>query len=215
VANQPWQVLKPYLASAVTDSSATLQKLQHYAALIVQWNRNVSNLVSKNDEARIVSRHIRESIEPIDRVNDFRDSRLIDFGSGAGFPAIPLAISGIGKDWTLIESRRPKTLFLRRVIQEIGLDPMQVVHDRLENFVADTQTNGTYDVFTSRATLALGPTLGLAKELVRSNGAALLWKGSSLEEEMDSDQNWRDSWTLGDIIRLTDTESVVARFIRK
>ena len=56
---------------------------------------------------------------------------LVDFGSGGGFPALPLALAGVGERWTLVESRRNKTLFLRRAIQELGAGQVDVLTGRL------------------------------------------------------------------------------------
>src|SRR5205814_3823760 len=141
-----------------------------------QWNRKVSNLVSKNDEDRIVARHILESLEPGHWLRDCGAKRWLDFGSGGGLPAIPLAIGGIGTEWTLVESRRTKTLFLRRALEDLGMKNITVVHSRLEDLLDARDHSSSYDGFTSRATLPLAPTLAMAASFVQPQGTAFLWK---------------------------------------
>src|SRR5438046_1272251 len=114
MARQPWSALVPLIARAGVPTEPALTRLRTFAKLVIGWNRGVSNLISKNDESRIVTRHLVESIEPASWLAETAAERWIDFGSGAGFPAIPLAILGIGRSWTLVESRRPKTLFMRK-----------------------------------------------------------------------------------------------------
>jgi 16S rRNA (guanine527-N7)-methyltransferase len=120
---------------------------------------------------------------------------LLDFGSGGGFPALPLAIAGVGERWTLVESRRNKTLFLRRAVQELALKGIEVVTARLEMLVEDPTVDLGCDAFTSRATMKAGPTLELAARIVRAGGHAVLWKGSGLRDELASDgRDWERDW---------------------
>jgi len=196
IRSQPWDSLIPHLLKAQVEPEATLERLRSYARLLLEWNRNVSNLISRHDEARFLERHIAESIEPAAWLLSSGAARWLDFGSGGGLPAIPLAIAGVGKQWTLVESRRTKTLFLRRVVEQLGLSNVHVVLSRLEDLVAEGKLDGSFDAFTSRATLALAPTLALAGRVVAPGGAALLWKGSRREAEMREDRRWQTAWEL-------------------
>ena len=211
---QPWVSLIHPIAEAGGDAMSTIERLRRYAGMIVRWNRSVSNLISKNDEARIVSRHLLESIEPAHWMKSINASAWIDLGSGAGLPAIPLSLVGIGESWSLVESRRPKVLFIRRIVQELGLTGIRAIHSRLESLVDDSSHRMAYDAFTSRATLPLGDTLVLAREFVRPGGSAFLWKGSKREREMDQDKRWRESWELDGLLGLGNGQVVVAKFNR-
>lgn len=197
------------------DVERALGQLRHYTQLLLEWNRSVSNIVSRNDEHRIVERHVLESVAAARRLQESGAQRWIDFGSGAGLPAIPLAIAGVGGTWTLVESRRTKTLFIRKVIQTIGLTGIIVVNDRLENLASDPSHAGEFDGFISRATMRLGPTLALAARLVRPGGMAFLWKGSGREGEMEQDTTWRPDWEPGAVAGVGTGPNVVAVFSRK
>jgi 16S rRNA (guanine527-N7)-methyltransferase len=171
--------------------------------------------MSRNDHERIVERHLLESVAPAHWLNETTPRNWIDFGSGAGFPAIPLAIAGVAATWTLVESRRTKTLFLRKAIEELSLTDFVVVNDRLENLARDPHRRGAFDGFTSRATMRLGPTLAIAGPLVRSGGSAFLWKGSGHGKEMDQGDEWGDAWEFVGTMGVGSGPNVVARFIRK
>src|SRR5580765_3815380 len=114
VGRQPWASLRPLLAGAPGGEEAAIAKLRVYALELLKWNRGVSNLISRNDETRLVGRHIAESLVPAGAMRDSGCQRWLDLGSGAGLPAIPLAIAGVGEGWELVESRRNKTLFMRK-----------------------------------------------------------------------------------------------------
>jgi len=150
--------------------------------------------VSHNDEARIVERHLIESVGPAALLKQSGCQRWVDFGSGAGLPAIPLILAGVGGRWTLVESRRTKTLFIRKALQELALSNIEVINDRLENVVGDSSRQGAFDGFMSRATLKLGPTLVLAAKVVATGGQAFLWKGSAFEAEVKEDATWGAAW---------------------
>ncbi len=190
-------------------------RLKAYARLLIEWNRGVSNLISRGDEQRIVERHVAESLEPAAWLKASPAKRWLDFGSGAGLPAIPLAIAGVGPRWTLVESRRMKTLFVRKATESLGLKDIETVVARLEHLTSEAKRLGAYDGFTSRATLALGPTLVLAAQFVAPGGTAFLWKGSQREKEMTADPRWQHLWDFDGFIGIGNGQAVVARFTRK
>ncbi len=191
----PWSSLRPLLLGGAADHEVALARLKHFAVELLQWNRGISNLVSHDDEPRLVERHIAESMAGAKLINEKQCKELVDFGSGGGFPALPLALAGVGKHWTLVESRRNKTLFLRRAIQELAIAGVDVITGRLEALVEDDAEGLACDGFTSRATMKLAPTLELAARIVRPGGFAFLWKGSGADEELrGSGEDWREDW---------------------
>jgi 16S rRNA (guanine527-N7)-methyltransferase len=215
LARQPWASLRAPLERAGADAEPAIGRLRRYAGLLLQWNRSASNLISRNDEERIVERHLLESIAPAQWLRDSGCTRWIDFGSGGGLPALPLVIAGIGGAWTLVESRRTKTLFIRKAIQELSIENIEVVNDRLENFVVAEGQQARFDGFTSRATLKLSPTLALASHIVAPGGTAFLWKGSGGEQEMAQDSGWQRDWEPVGLLEIGSGQNVVARFKRR
>ncbi len=216
LARQPWDVLKPLLVGVSPEPAKTIERLRLYARLLFDWNRGVSNLVSHNDEPRLVERHLRESLAPARLLRESGCEHFVDFGSGAGLPAVPLAIAGVGKAWTCVESRRNKTLFIRKAKQELGLKDFVVHTGRLETLIEEQPDALECDGFTSRATMTIAPTLMLAKEFVRPGGRAFLWKGSRYVEELnETPESWGEYWTFDAAHEITDGANVCAVFKRK
>lgn len=193
-----------------------MDRLKAYSRLLVEWNRGVSNLISRNDEMRFVERHLLESLGPAPRLRAAGAQHLVDLGSGGGLPAIPLVLAGVGERWTLVESRRNKTLFLRRVCQDLGLAHVEVVTGRLETVIAEDSERLRCDGFTSRATLTLSPTLDLAARIVSPGGHAYLWKGSRWREELEGpESSWSSAWDFVAADTLGEGPNVVVSMLRK
>ena len=215
LARQDFDLLIPHVLRAGAEAVSALERLKRYGEMVLQWNRMASNLISRNDEARLVTRHMLESIEPAPWLKSLGAEKWIDFGSGGGFPAIPLIIVGVGTEWLLVESRRTKCLFLKKVVQELGLSNVRVEQARLEDLLAEPAMIARFDAFTSRATQTLVPTLLMAAQFVHPGGEAFLWKGSRREEEMARDKNWNELWELDGLLGIGDGLTVVSRFTRR
>jgi 16S rRNA (guanine527-N7)-methyltransferase len=210
---QPWEILAPHLLKIGADPEQATALMQRYVKLLLQWNMGISNLISRNDEARVLERHVLEAVEPAHWLAATGARTWIDFGSGGGLPAIPLALVGVGERWSLVESRRTKTLFLRRVAQDLPVTNIEVVHARLEDHIEE-HPDLRFDGFTSRATQRLVPTLELAAKIVAPGGHAFLWKGSRREEEMAEDESWKKLWEFNGLLGVGSGGTVIARFTR-
>jgi 16S rRNA (guanine527-N7)-methyltransferase len=217
VERMDWGSLRPWLAGGEADTEFTLSRLKAFAVELLRWSQGVSNLISHNDEPRLVDRHIAESLAGASIINRLGCSRLLDFGSGGGFPAIPLALAGVGKHWTLVESRRNKTLFLRRAVQELSLGgTIDVITGRLEILIEEDRGALRCDGFTSRATMKLGPTLKLAAAVVEPGGHAVLWKGSGFQEELTATaEEWQANWMEPAVHTIENGPNTISVFKRR
>jgi 16S rRNA (guanine527-N7)-methyltransferase len=216
IARMPWSSLRPMLPTGETSADAMIDRLRTYARELLAWNRGVSNLISRHDEARLVERHIAESVHPAALLLSSGCKNLLDLGSGAGLPAIPLAILGVGARWHLVESRRNKTLFMRKAIQELKLKDIAVHCSRLETMLEEGTVGRDFDGFTSRATMPVGPTLAMAAGLVQAGGTAFLWKGSGVTEEMKAThEEWDADWEFKALHPIIAGPNSVAVFVRK
>jgi len=194
----------------------TIERLRAFALELLGWNRGVSNLIARSDESRLVDRHIAESLAGATVIRDLHCEHLVDFGSGGGFPALPLALAGVGKRWTLVESRRNKTLFLRRIVERFELRDIEVLTGRLEVLAIEEAAALQCDGFTSRATMKAAPTLELAAQIVRPGGHAILWKGSGLADELEVDAAaWQLDWETPVTRALGTGPNLLAVFRRK
>jgi 16S rRNA (guanine527-N7)-methyltransferase len=156
---------------------------------------------------------LAESLEHAPWLRESGAEDWLDFGSGAGFPAVALAIAGVGSRWTLVESRRIKTLFLRKTLGEMGIEEGKtVVNARLETV---SQDGGHFDGFTARAAGDLNETLASAANLVAPGGSAFLWKGSRWQSEFEKDRSWESAWRFIEQRPLTDSNVVLLKFLRE
>ena len=107
-------------------------KLEIYLYLLSRWSRRV-NLVSRRDLSVVATKHLRQALTMVPVVASIPRGLVMDLGSGAGFPAIPLKIALSDSHFILVESRRKRAHFLREVVRSAELDRIEVVNDRIEN----------------------------------------------------------------------------------
>jgi 16S rRNA (guanine527-N7)-methyltransferase len=153
--------------------------LDAYEALLRKWNA-VQNLVSRETLHELRTRHIDDSLQLLPLLRP-SDRRIIDLGSGGGFPAIPLAIAsrGLERRFTLVEPIAKKASFLRTVARELSL-PVTVEAVRAEQI----DSRETFDLVTSRALAALPELLALSARFLSLDGHMLLQKGRTYREEV-------------------------------
>jgi 16S rRNA (guanine527-N7)-methyltransferase len=155
--------------------------LERFAALLRKWNA-VQNLVSRETVDGLWPRHIDDSRQLMKFVRP-TDKRVIDLGSGGGFPAIPMAIASreTERRFTLVEPLAKKAAFLRTVARELELR-ITVEAKRAEQI----DSRETFDLVTSRALAALPVLCGYIERLQKANGHALLLKGRNYRQELDA-----------------------------
>ncbi len=162
-------------------SRETMENLKAYEKLVLEWN-NRFNLISKSSVEHIWQRHIEDSLQLCDFITQ-EDKILYDFGSGAGFPAIVIAI--VAKDMfpnlqiSLIESIGKKAKFLNTVKEELGLN-ITIYNDRIENLNLPKA-----DVITSRALSSLVKLLEYSKPFCKNSTRLIFPKGEKWKEEVE------------------------------
>lgn len=162
-------------------SRETIAKLKKYETLVKEWN-NKFNLVSKSSVNELWNRHIIDSLQLIQFIRN-TDKTLYDFGSGAGFPALVLAIVSEQLfpelDIKLVESIKKKTTFLNTVKTELNLQKVEIIHDRIENLKKPPA-----DIISSRALASLPKLLEYAKLFYKKETKLVFPKGESWEKEV-------------------------------
>lgn len=161
-------------------SRETIAKLLAFQDLVLKWNKKI-NLISKASEQNIWERHIVDSLQLCKYIEE-KDKILYDFGSGAGFPAIVIAIAAeqfFPKiHITLIESIGKKTLFLNEAKKELNLD-ITILQKRVENINLPPP-----DLITSRAMASLDKLLTYCEPFCKNNTRLILPKGEKWQEEI-------------------------------
>ena len=136
-------------------------------------------LVSKSDRERLIERHLAPSLEALDLIPD--SGRLLDVGSGGGFPAIPIALARPGLDITCVESSHKKSYFLRGVSRETSWPNLRVFTERVEDL--HPENDGRYDVVTARAVADLPDLIPWTRRFLAPGGRWIFWKGQDWREE--------------------------------
>lgn len=164
-------------------------KFEQYEKLLRDWSARM-NLVAPSTLNDIQTRHIADSAQLADVLP--RDVRIADMGSGAGFPAVVLAI--LGWHVTCIESIGKKVSFLRAVKQELQLDNLEIYHGRLEDYVRQLPAKNDDLVFTARAFASLTKIMDY---VARTKCRLFLLKGREIEREiMDAKRKYKFNYEL-------------------
>ena len=164
-------------ALGVALDSVQQQKLLDYIALIVKWNK-VYNLTAVREPEAMIGHHLLDSLAVLPHLAGVR--RLIDVGSGAGLPGIPLAIARPEMKITLLDSNHKKTTFMRQACLELGLTNAEVVCERVEQW----QPQDKYDAAVSRAYSELKEFVRLSAHLLAKGGKLYAMKGVYPVEEI-------------------------------
>jgi len=149
--------------------------LERYRQLLLDANKS-KNLVSRRDVNNLTGRLISESLQPLSLGEDVLVSPLLDIGSGGGLPGIPLKIAKPELNITLLDSNRKKTLFLRRVINELALSDTQAIWQRAENFVFKIENTGRFNTVVSRGVGLIDSLLDWSANLLKSPGHLIVWR---------------------------------------
>jgi 16S rRNA (guanine527-N7)-methyltransferase len=160
------------LSPAPEDREGLLQ----YIALLAKWNR-AFNLTAVTQPLEMIDRHLLDSLSVLPYVTG---ERVLDVGTGAGLPGIPLAILLPGTEFVLLDSNGKKVRFVRQAVMELGLGNVQPRHARVE---ALTDEKG-FDQIISRAFASLEKMVDLCSGLMESDTELLAMKGSLQDDEM-------------------------------
>lgn len=167
----------------VAADGVTLDRLARYHALLTEWNARI-DLTAVLDPEEMVDRHYLDSAAPLALDLIPQGARVIDVGTGAGLPGIPLCILRPDLRVTLLDAQRKRVTFLQAAIEALDL-PAQAVHMRAEDAARDEAHREAYDVAVSRAVAATPTLLELTLPFVRVGGRAIAWKGPGLQAELD------------------------------
>jgi 16S rRNA (guanine527-N7)-methyltransferase len=185
----------------IAASKQQVNQLLAFVSLIVKWNK-FYNLTAIRNREEILRLHILDSLALLPFVSG---DKIVDIGTGAGFPGIPLAIFMPQKEFTLVDSNSKKTRFVQQVIIELKLSNVEVVYSRVENLGRSSEFNAVL----SRAFAKLSDIMGWAGYLLQSSGELLAMKGQVPVEELEE----LDCPYLVDIITVpgVDAERCVVR----
>lgn len=176
-------------ALALSLSEPQVQKLSDFVGLLHKWNK-AYNLTAVRDPSQMVPLHVLDSlsIAPL-----LTAGNLLDVGTGAGFPGIPLAIAQPDRQFTLLDSNIKKTRFVQQAAIELGLKNVTVVHSRVEEY----NSPAGFATVTARAFAPLARMLPQIEPHIAEGGCLLAMKSQRADEELEQvPEGWRLTETI-------------------
>lgn len=163
-----------------------LEKFYKYMGLLIEWNEKM-NLTAITEPNEIILKHFVDSLTILKEIND--NSKVVDVGTGAGFPGIPLSIANESLKITLVDSLNKRLIFLQEVIEKLELKNVEIIHSRAEDFGQNKKYRENFDFATSRAVANLSTLSEYLIPLVKINGKCICMKASDVEEEINQAKN--------------------------
>lgn len=167
----------------ITLNDTQLQQFQDFYELLIEKNK-VMNLTAITEEEEVIDKHFIDSLT-CKRVMDMNQVRsVIDIGTGAGFPGIPLKIVYPEIEFVLLDSLNKRVKFLNEVIEALHLEKIQAVHGRAEDLARKPEFRGRFDLCVSRAVANLSTLSEYCIPFVRVNGYFISYKAQKGLEEI-------------------------------
>lgn len=163
-----------------------IEQFKNYMDLLILWNEKM-NLTAITDKEQIVLKHFVDSLTISNLIND--NSKVVDIGTGAGFPGIPIKIYNETLNVTLVDSLNKRIMFLDEVIEKLGLQNIRAIHSRAEDFAHIKGERESYDYAVSRAVANLSVLYEYLLPLIKVGGECICMKGPNIDEELDCSQN--------------------------
>lgn len=180
--------MRQIIEQAFTNSGFSLtneqleQFLQYYA-LLKEWNQKM-NLTAIEEPVEVAYKHFVDSALLCRVIPQLAGRSLIDIGTGAGFPGVPLKIMEPSLQLTLFDSLNKRITFLKEVCQQLQLSDVQTIHGRAEDFAQKIDYREQYDLASARAVARLPVLVEICLPFVKVGGYFIALKGPELEQEI-------------------------------
>lgn len=173
--------------SGIVLSDKQINQFLKYYDLLNQWNQ-VMNLTTIIEPEEVVVKHFADSLTLAYVIHDMGEKvyKMIDVGTGAGFPGIPLKIVYPGIRLTLLDSLNKRVRFLQKVCEDLKLDEVQTIHGRAEEYGKKIEYREQYDICVSRAVSNLATLSEYCLPFVRVGGYFVSYKSEKAEEELEN-----------------------------
>ena len=164
----------------------SLEKFELYLKELGRWNKKINLISRKSDKPQDIYKHILDSLLIFKAIEIPKEAFLLDIGSGAGFPGIPIKIVRDDIHLTLVESRRKKAFFLEHIVKLLSLENASVKNQRLEELLENVELSEKYDILTVKGVGELRKIISLSLPFLKKGGLFIAYKGGKGEEELAS-----------------------------
>ena len=155
-----------------------------YYKMLIEWNQ-VMNLTAITEYDEVMQKHFVDSLSLVKGIDLSSCETLIDIGTGAGFPGIPLKIIREDIEITLLDSLNKRVIFLEEILRHLKLTKVEAIHSRVEEFGKNQKNRESFDYATSRAVAKLSTLSEYLMPLVKIQGNCICMKGPKIEEEVE------------------------------
>ena len=196
----------------ISLSEEMIDKFTIYTKLLLEWNQRM-HLVSKGDaRPDRVLRHFVDSLSIFKAIDLPKDANLLDLGSGAGFPGIPIKIVRDDIQLTLVESIRKKTLFLRKLSESLRLEGINIVNRRAEELTDQDDFKENFYLVTAKAAGRLRDIVPLSMPFLKTDGLLVGYKGKELKKEIEEITSLKE-FRIRDVTRIKVPEMDLLRWV--
>lgn len=158
-----------------------LEAFYKYKEILLSWNEKI-NLTAITDEKEIITKHFIDSLTIAKHIKE--NAKIIDIGTGAGFPAIPIKILNKNLDITLVDSLNKRVEFLKILVDELKLKNIKIIHSRAEDLSIKEEYREKYDIVLSRAVAAMNVLAEYLIPFAKLKGICICMKGKNYKEEL-------------------------------
>lgn len=181
------QVAKAFFKIGINLSKTQSNQFCEYNRLLIEWNKQV-NLTAITNEEDVLTKHFIDSLLSVSIIDFNGYGSLVDVGTGAGFPGIPIKIVFPHLEVVLIDSLNKRIQFLEHVIEKIDLKNIKAIHGRAED-VARTEYREYFDLCVSRAVSQLNVLSEYCLPFIKIGGLFISYKGTNVAEELEKSQS--------------------------
>lgn len=165
-------------------SDETIDKFSKYREILVEWNQKM-NLTGIEEEKEVYIKHFLDSVAAVKKGYIKDGMSIIDVGTGAGFPGLPLRICLENSKVTLLDSLNKRINFLSEVCTNINIDDIELIHGRAEDFGKDEKYREQYDIATARAVAGLPILMEFCVPFIKVGGYFVCLKGPNADTELE------------------------------